>query len=118
MASVSGIAEHVSSIAASAQEQKTGLGEINDAMGDLDQVTQQNAAMFEETTAAAHALANVGNELTSAVAHFKLDEDNTSRTEPVPAAPKLIIQHSTGTDGGTSFQQNSEELLDQDWEDF
>lgn len=116
VASVSGIADHVSSIASSAQEQKTGLGEINDAMGDLDQVTQQNAAMFEETTAAAHALAGVGNDLTSAVAHFKLkDGQGTVARQVENKTPEPAPQRATGTHGPA---QTSEEVLDQDWEDF
>ena len=56
VASVGDIAEHVAGIAASAAEQSSALDEINSAMSQLDQVTQQNAAMFEETTAASHAL--------------------------------------------------------------
>ncbi|MEJ2028851.1 MAG: methyl-accepting chemotaxis protein, partial [Maritimibacter sp.] len=54
--SVKEIAENVSAIAVSSKEQSSGLVEINEAMNQLDQVTQQNAAMFEETTAASHAL--------------------------------------------------------------
>ncbi|GAA3862780.1 methyl-accepting chemotaxis protein [Celeribacter arenosi] len=50
------LAELMQSIAISADEQSSGLAEINSAVGQLDQVTQQNAAMFEETTAALHAL--------------------------------------------------------------
>lgn len=54
--SVGGIAEHVAAIATSAREQSTGLDEINVAMNRLDQVTQKNVAMFEETTAASHTM--------------------------------------------------------------
>ncbi|MBW6506794.1 MAG: PAS domain-containing protein, partial [Rhodobacteraceae bacterium] len=54
--SVSDIAGRVDAIAGSAQEQAAGLAEINTAVNQLDQVTQQNAAMFEQTTAASHAL--------------------------------------------------------------
>jgi methyl-accepting chemotaxis protein len=42
----------VQDIANSAQEQSVGLSEINKAVDQLDQVTQQNAAMFEESSAA------------------------------------------------------------------
>ncbi len=44
----------VSGIAGSAQEQATALHQVNTALNQMDQVTQQNAAMVEETTAAAH----------------------------------------------------------------
>ncbi|MEM9970232.1 MAG: methyl-accepting chemotaxis protein [Pseudomonadota bacterium] len=68
--SVGGIAEHVATIAASAKEQSTGLDEINTAISHLDQVTQQNVAMFEETTAATHTLTAEANQLVGATQRF------------------------------------------------
>lgn len=70
ISSVAGISNHVSEIAKSSKEQSTGLSEINTAMSQLDQVTQQNAAMFEETTAANHALARETQVLAEAVGVF------------------------------------------------
>ena len=70
--SVSEISARISGIAESAREQSAGLGEINSAMTQLDQVTQQNAAMFEETTAASHALTAETDALVRAVARFRL----------------------------------------------
>ena len=54
---VSEVTRAVADIAASAQEQATALQEVNGAINQMDQVTQQNAAMVEQSTAAAHALA-------------------------------------------------------------
>jgi methyl-accepting chemotaxis protein len=48
----------VTEIAASAVEQSTGLQEVNNAVNQMDQVVQQNAAMVEEATAASHSLKN------------------------------------------------------------
>ena len=70
--SVGGIAEHVSAIATSAREQSTGLEEINVAMNRLDQVTQNNVAMFEETTAASHTMTNEANALVAITDRFKI----------------------------------------------
>ena len=53
----------IADIAASAQEQATGLDQVNTAVNQMDQVTQKNAAMVEETTAAAHGLAGESEEL-------------------------------------------------------
>ncbi|MGH1367067.1 MAG: methyl-accepting chemotaxis protein [Maritimibacter sp.] len=69
--SVSEISQNVSDIAVSSQEQSAGLAEINSAMNQLDQVTQQNAAMFEETTAASHALTREAETLAKTMAQFK-----------------------------------------------
>ena len=74
LVSVNDIAGRVSKIACSAREQSTGLSEINRAMLDLDQVTQQNAAMFEETTAAAQALSRGVQALTATTARFRAPE--------------------------------------------
>lgn len=74
ISSVTGISNHVSEIAKSSKEQSTGLSEINTAMSQLDQVTQQNAAMFEETTAANHALARETQVLAEAVGVFSQSE--------------------------------------------
>ncbi len=62
----------VREIASSAQEQSTGLGQINQAVNHMDQVTQQNAAMVEETTAASHSLAKEAEVLADAVARFRV----------------------------------------------
>ena len=68
---VSGI---VSEIAASAREQATGLGEVNVAVNQMDQVTQQNAAMVEESTAASHGLATEADELARLMSQFKVSD--------------------------------------------
>ncbi|MDZ4319296.1 MAG: chemotaxis protein, partial [Phenylobacterium sp.] len=62
----------VSEIAASAQEQATGLHQVNTAVNEMDRVTQQNAAMVEETTAASHALASEARLLAESVARFDI----------------------------------------------
>ncbi|MFP3541262.1 methyl-accepting chemotaxis protein, partial [Pseudomonas sp. SIMBA_044] len=51
---VTQISSLISDIAQGASEQSAGLGDINGGMVELDQVTQQNAAMVEEATAASH----------------------------------------------------------------
>ena len=79
--SVSDISSRVSSIAASATEQASGLQEINVAVNELDHVTQQNAAMFEETTAASHALTSETDALSQAVSQFTLGA-TTAAQEP------------------------------------
>jgi methyl-accepting chemotaxis protein len=62
----------VADIAASAQEQATGLDQVNTAVNQMDQVTQQNAAMVEQSTAASHALAKETDELAQLIAGFRL----------------------------------------------
>jgi methyl-accepting chemotaxis protein len=63
---------HVESIATSAREQSTGLSEVNQAVNSMDQTTQQNAAMVEQSSAASAALASEAAGLRQLVQNFKL----------------------------------------------
>jgi len=85
-------------IAASAQEQSTGLGEVNTAVNQMDQVTQQNAAMVEESSAASHALAAEAAELGRLVGQFQL-----SRRQALP----LVKPAADALNGLTSQKAHS-----------
>jgi methyl-accepting chemotaxis protein len=71
----------VSSIATSAQEQALGLHEVNTAINQMDQVTQQNAAMVEHSTSASHELAATAEELTQLTARFRLGEEGAANEQ-------------------------------------
>ena len=88
--SVTDISTQVSEIAVSAREQSSGLAEINAAVNQLDQVTQQNAAMFEETTAASHALTAEAEALSRAMALFKSSTGAASASAATPQAPASV----------------------------
>ena len=64
----------VGEIAASAQEQASGLDEVNVAVNQMDQVTQQNAAMVEESTAAIQTLAGEAGELAHLIGQFEVGD--------------------------------------------
>ena len=68
----------ISEIARSAQEQATGLNQVNAAVNQMDQVTQQNAAMVEETTAAAANLKTEAHDLADLMKRFKTGEAQTT----------------------------------------
>jgi methyl-accepting chemotaxis protein len=69
------MSKNVSEIAVSAQEQSNGISEINVAVEQLDRSTQQNAAMFEETTAASQSLTSESGQLSDLIAGFKVAGD-------------------------------------------
>ncbi|MDK1373166.1 MULTISPECIES: methyl-accepting chemotaxis protein [unclassified Sinorhizobium] len=73
---VNRVNEQVASIATAAREQATGLQEVNTAVNSMDQMTQQNAAMVEETTAASQTLAHESRELKALLEKFCLQERN------------------------------------------
>src|SRR5690606_11668803 len=113
----------VTEIAASAREQSTGLAEVNSAVNQMDQVTQQNAAMVEQSTAASHSLAQEAQELAQLVAKFRLGAETAApRRQPAPAQPQArpAVQALKRISGGSGqaaallAAQPSEE----GWEEF
>lgn len=70
-AAVLEISDNVGQIAQASSEQSHGLTEINEALNQLDQATQQNAAMSEETSAAAQALSNEARHLMDVTQKFQ-----------------------------------------------
>jgi methyl-accepting chemotaxis protein len=72
-------------IATSAKEQSVGLAEVNTAVNQMDQVTQQNAAMVEESTAASAALSLEVDQLRTRIAQFQLG--GTSERVPTRMSP-------------------------------
>ncbi|HBF29769.1 PAS domain-containing methyl-accepting chemotaxis protein [Rhizobium sp.] len=64
--------EHMEAITSSAREQATGLSEVNSAVNQMDHVTQQNAAMVEETNAASATLAQETVRLRELIEKFRL----------------------------------------------
>ncbi|KQT52443.1 MULTISPECIES: methyl-accepting chemotaxis protein [unclassified Aureimonas] len=78
------ITQIVSDIALSAREQATGLAEVNVAVNQMDQVTQQNAAMVEQSTAASHALVGEAQRLSDAVGRFAVADAAPQRGARAP----------------------------------
>jgi methyl-accepting chemotaxis protein len=83
-AEVQEINRHVLAIVESAQEQSTGLQQINTAVNQMDQDTQKNAAMVEESTAASHGLASEVVSLNRLLSQFKLGQGETTMHASVP----------------------------------
>lgn len=82
VARVNHISQLVSEIASGASEQSAGLGEINVGVNQLDQVTQQNAAMVEEATAASHILQKDTTVLVDLVAGFTIKTERHATPDP------------------------------------
>ncbi|WP_324288726.1 methyl-accepting chemotaxis protein [Roseateles sp. SL47] len=72
VASVQRVSDIISEISASTVEQSQGIGSVNGAVAQLDQMTQQNAALVEESAAAAESVNEQARRLTALVAHFRM----------------------------------------------
>jgi methyl-accepting chemotaxis protein len=114
--SVGDISKHVGDIAQSSAEQSAGLAEINSSVNQLDQATQQNAAMVEETTAASHLLSREAKSLSETTARFNIGESAKKKqakrpTEhSPPAKPAAAVVN--GGPAAVSFAE------DDGWDEF
>jgi methyl-accepting chemotaxis protein len=117
----------VTEISASAQEQSTALAEVNTSVNQMDQMTQQNAAMVEESTAASHSLAQEAEKLASLLGQFTMGEipaaasrpasrsaapTGRPRQRPVRAAARPMSR------GNTALKLDAEPAADESWEEF
>jgi methyl-accepting chemotaxis protein len=110
---------NVLAIVEAAHEQATGLAEISKAVNQMDQNTQQNAAMVEESTAASHSLAKQAAELRQLVARFRIGQHssaNVTVTRPVmpaTATPERIYAAGKLRSSGGALVK-----VQEGWEDF
>ncbi|MBI3286050.1 MAG: HAMP domain-containing protein [Burkholderiales bacterium] len=91
--SIQCVADIMSEITAASQGESMGLGQINQAVGDMDQVTQKNAALVEEAAAAAESLRNQADILSHVVHIFKLDEEKNA-LEPHDAEVSQFVSRA------------------------
>ncbi|MFC5316156.1 methyl-accepting chemotaxis protein, partial [Azospirillum rugosum] len=82
------VAGLIAEMAAASSEQASALDEINATVSQMDEMTQKNAALVEETTAAAQSLASQAGDLRALVGFFKLDTVAVEAA-PAPATPTL-----------------------------
>lgn len=111
----------VAEIAASAQEQATALVEVNTAINQMDQVTQQNAAMVEESTAASHSLTQEADELMGLVARFRVNDAGNGHADSKPRAVKPAANQPVMQQRRRVAQfaaGNAAPKADGDWQDF
>jgi methyl-accepting chemotaxis protein-1 (serine sensor receptor) len=137
--SIRGVADIMAEITAASSEQSDGIAQVNVAITQMDEVTQQNAALVEEAAAAAGSMQEQANNLNQAVSIFKLESDknstqnfsrssstspsNTSKVKPVPQKsvtnkvkpqPKSIAANSNEKSSNRKESKNDSE----DWEEF
>ncbi|MBY6240580.1 methyl-accepting chemotaxis protein [Methylosinus sp. Sm6] len=117
----------VAEIADGAQAQATGLREVNAAVTQMDQFTQQNAAMVEETTASSHGLKYDIERLAESIATFELGDDDiveshAARRGAEAPAPRLAARTQRGARpahrGSAVALQAQESQSEHSWEEF
>ena len=84
----------ISDIANSTNEQAAGIGQVNQAVAELDDITQQNAALAEEASSASQSSVQQVDDMVDIVSFFQLDGEMTTqvprapRAAPAPVAPR------------------------------
>ncbi|WP_165218296.1 methyl-accepting chemotaxis protein [Affinirhizobium pseudoryzae] len=105
------INRHVAAIVEAAQEQSSGLQQINTAVNQMDQDTQKNAAMVEESTAASHGLAREVASLNELLSQFKLANGGTAapvaRIAAAEAKPAASPARALGRKLASAFSGNA-----------
>ncbi|MCX8997469.1 HAMP domain-containing methyl-accepting chemotaxis protein [Rhizobiaceae bacterium BDR2-2] len=122
VAEVQEINRHVAAIVESAQEQSSGLQQINTAVNQMDQDTQKNAAMVEETTAATHSLTKEVASLNALLTLFRLSSGAPQAAAPVRRAtggeaPAPSPVRALGRKIAGAFAGNAAVRKDE-WEEF
>ncbi|WP_282587689.1 methyl-accepting chemotaxis protein [Lichenifustis flavocetrariae] len=108
----------VTDIAASAIEQATGLDQVNTAINQMDQVTQQNAAMVEESTAASKSLAQETEELARLIGQFKVEASTGRGAVRAPVTPASRHVRALKTSGAGGAARKPATQVEQSWEEF
>jgi len=105
---VTRVGDIMTEITAASQEQSDGIGQLNQAIIQMDQVTQQNAALVEEAAAAAQSLQDQAHSLAQAVSVFRIGAAAAARTVPVTTPPRASrVLADVGKRGGVASAQKS-----------
>lgn len=107
---IQSITRLVGEMAVAATYQSNGIGQVNTAVGQLDEVTQRNAAMVEETTAASHTLAQETKELTELVSFFSVGDYGLA--PPVPARPAPVLTLVSAANAPAADMHEEEEWVE------
>lgn len=117
------ISQQIAAIAQSSEEQAVGISETNDAIRQLESVTQQNAAMFEETNAVTQSLAQQADQLAKSMDGFTLSSmstqsANVSKTPPSVERDETLKRVDTVPAAHGNLAIDADTTDTDGWEDF
>jgi methyl-accepting chemotaxis protein len=114
---IKGVTAMMASIDKASEEQGNGIAQVNLTITQMDDVTQQNAALVEQAAAAAESLEEQAQSLVIAVNNFKVDEYSSqsfSTSEANYSKSTKTIKNSAGNKPSSTFKPTEK----QDWEEF
>jgi methyl-accepting chemotaxis protein len=89
------VTDVMAEIASSSREQASGIEQVNKAITMMDDVTQQNAALVEEASAAAQALTEQASNLTQLISRYRVGEASSAETSRTTARPTMVAAAPT-----------------------
>ena len=114
VASIRGVTAKMAEITTASLEQSSGIKQINQAIGQMDNVTQQNAALVEQAAAAAESLEEQAQHLSVSVGGFKVGDYSRRSFQPPLAVKKIAANKNVALRPHVQLQ-----LADNDeWEEF
>ncbi|MDO8305847.1 methyl-accepting chemotaxis protein [Herminiimonas sp.] len=119
VASIRQVTDIMNEISTASREQTDGIEQINQAIGQMDQVTQQNAALVEEAAAAAESLQDQAHDLVQVVSIFKLDAAMPNQQLAAPRLPALKQYSMPRSKPAIAVSQRKQlAVAAGDWESF
>jgi methyl-accepting chemotaxis protein len=126
--SVRRVTDIIAEIASASKEQAVGVEEINKAVSQMDEMTQQNSALVEENAAACRLLQDQAEDMANRMAAFRLDTEivtlQTAAPRPAarkPAAPpaRAPMRRAAGGGGAAALQADlAHAFADEEWKEF
>ena len=110
--------QHMDAIATSAREQATGLAEVNTAVNQMDQVTQQNAAMVEESNAASAALTGEAGRLRDLISRFQLGGTAASQASSLRQTASAMASPRRSPSSANRPVSHGNAAVKQEWAEF
>lgn len=120
VASVTRVSDVIGEISAGAKEQSSGIGQVNAAVTEMDTMTQQNAAMVQQSTTAANDMRRFTQHLNQLVNAFVLGEENNvpSQTYTHASVTSLRAANLSGTPADKEPIKQSKPQEVMEWEEF
>ncbi len=121
--SVQRVTDIMAEISAASQEQSSGIEQVNQTVTQMDETTQQNAALVEEATAAARSMEEQAIHLANEVAVFKLDEKfDVAHASPAPRAAASVATRPAAAPAPPAPRKAARvaavETTESDWQEF
>ena len=114
--SVQNVTHMMRDIASAAREQTTGIEQVNTAVTQMDEMTQQNAALVEEASAAGEAMSDQANSLNKVVEFFRVGNVSSAPSQPERSSRPVTSTSSSPSQAATSSFSSSSS--DDEWEEF